>query len=713
MALALLAAGIARAAAPDGTDDLGAARAARLMARERRALVPAARKLDTRLRPLAWPVRKTSPRSPLVAAAPMQHVADGRVRVYVRLATLDEDALARLRACRVEVEMVDRAGSRAQAVVDARQLRDLAALPSVLAIRPAERGRLRTGSVTSEGDAAARADLVRGLGYDGSGTVVGVISDGIDHAADAQATGDLPPVTVPADARCRPGSGDEGTALLEIVHDLAPGAQLLFSEGATSSLVFIDSVNCLAAAGAGVIADDLVFFDEPFFADGPLALAVRAAVQAGVSYHSAAGNEAQEHVEQPFRASPDSSFHDFLGGPVDNADDMLVLPGVTLVCILQWNDPFGGSANDYELAIFDDALNLVASSTGVQDGTQDPLEVAGVTNTSGSAQVAKVAIAKFSGADRVLEMFCLDGVQQQYVTDGSVVGQAALPEVVAVGAIDVNDPGRVDVEPYSSRGPSQVFFPGAATRPKPDLAGFDGVSITNAGRLLACPPSCAFFGTSAATPHSAAVAALLLSKNPSLTPAHIQDALRGGAVDIGPAGFDDAAGAGRLDALAAAALVCTTDAECDDGDACTVDACDRGTCTHSPVVCDDSDPCTVDTCDPASGCRSTELPGLDFVSCALEQHLAPLLPPAAAPGRAAKTAHKLAAQLGRAERLVADARGTPARARTLLKRARKVVTAMGRLAGRRTSDLGQTIVEPIVLETAAIASRIRSLQQTL
>src|SRR5439155_289114 len=137
------------------------------------------------------------------------------------------------------------------------------------------------GAPHGEGDAAARADLVRGLGYDGSGTVVGVISDGIDHAAVAQATGDLPAVMVPADARCRPGSGDEGTALLEIVHDLAPGAQLVFSEGLTSGLVFIDSVNCLVAAGAGVIADDLVFFDEPFFADGPLALAVRAAVQAG------------------------------------------------------------------------------------------------------------------------------------------------------------------------------------------------------------------------------------------------------------------------------------------------------------------------------------------------------------------------------------------------------------------------------------------------
>ena len=63
-------------------------------------------------------------------------------------------------------------------------------------------GRTATGSVTSEGDAAARADLVRGLGYDGSGIVVGIISDGIDHAASARASGDLPTVTVPADGRC-------------------------------------------------------------------------------------------------------------------------------------------------------------------------------------------------------------------------------------------------------------------------------------------------------------------------------------------------------------------------------------------------------------------------------------------------------------------------------------------------------------------------------
>jgi len=718
-ALALLA-GIVHAAAAADLDDLAGSAAARALRAEKLSLTPAARKLDTRLRPLAWPVRRALPHGPLVPAAPMQRDAAGRVRVFVRLAPLDDEALARLGAAGVEVEIVDRAGGRVQALVDARQLRDLAALPSVAAIRPAERGRPQTGSVTSQGDAAARADLVRAMGYDGSGAVVGVISDGIDHVASAQATGDLPPLGVSTDPRCRRGAGDEGTALLEIVHDLAPGARLFFSEGITSSLVFIDSVNCLVAAGANVIADDILYFDEPFFADGPLAQAVRAAVQAGVSYHAAAGNQAEAHVEQPFRASA-NGFHDFLGGPVDQADDMMIAPGVTLVCILQWNDPFGGSANDYDLFIFDDTLTTIrASSTGTQNGTQDPIEVAGVTNTSGSAQVVKVAINKFSGADRVLEMFCLDGDQQQYLTDGSVVAQGALPEVVTVAAIDVSDPGQDHVEAFSSRGPAQIFFPAPATRAKPDLAGFDGVAISNAGGFPACPPFCAFFGTSAAAPHSAAVAALLLAKNPFLTPAAIQDALRTSAVDIGAAGFDQAAGAGRLDALAAAALVpvpeCLTGAQCDDTDACTTDACNRGTCTHTPAVCADTDPCTVDTCDPAAGCRFSELPGLDSLSCALAEHLGPLLPPtaSAAPGRAARAARTLATRLGRAEHIVGKARRVrPERERALLRRARAIVIAMGRLAGRRKPEFGQTIVEAIVLETDAIASRIRALQRTL
>src|SRR5262249_45082842 len=192
-----------------------------------------------------------------------------------------------------------------------------------------------------------RADRVRAQGLDGSGVVVGVISDGIDSLRDAQNSQNLPDVNVP-NGGCRRGSGDEGTALLEIVHDVAPGAQLLFA-GPADSFEMVEAVQCLTAAGADVIVGDLGVFWEPYSAARPVAAAVRAAVQAGVSYHSSAGNEAEEHLEQDFVATPNSTLHDFAGGAGDNTNSVVVPAGGSLTCILQWNDPFGGSANDYDL----------------------------------------------------------------------------------------------------------------------------------------------------------------------------------------------------------------------------------------------------------------------------------------------------------------------------------------------------------------------------
>ena len=530
---------------------------------------------------------------------------DPELRLSVHLRSAEAHDVRELGRSGLALERLDRETMQAEGRAQLVDVYRLAELPCVAALRPVHPGWLRVGSVTSEGDAASRATLVRAQGYDGSGIVVGVISDGVDHAADARSTGDLPSVTVPADSRCRPGSGDEGTALLEIVHDLAPGARLLFSSGSDSPMTFIDSVKCLAAAGANVIVDDLGFLDQPFFEDGSISAAVKAAIGAGVSYHSAAGNEANVHLEQQFRPSPTTNFHDFLGGPVDNSDDVSVGPFGTVTCILQWNDPFGASSNDYDLLALDTNLNVIAKSTNRQAGTQDPFETVSIFNPAPVPQTFKVAILKAAGESRLLKLFCLNATAEQYVTPmGSIVGQAALREAVAVGAIDVSDPGLDTVEAFSSQGPTRIFFPVPETRPKPDLVAFDGVSITNAGGFPRCPPACRFFGTSAAAPHSAAVAALLLSKNPFFTPADIQDLLRTTAVDIGPPGPDDRSGAGRIDALAAAeAAQCARDQDCADGNACTTDRCERARCRHDAVVCDDGDPCNgTETCNPATGC---------------------------------------------------------------------------------------------------------------
>ena len=118
-----------------------------------------------------------------------------------------------------------------------KDLRRLARLSIVRSVEPVRSGLLRTGSVTSEGDAASGAPQARATGFDGTGVTVGVISDGVDRLAPLdRAPATCPPArasrSVPG---CAAGSGDEGTAMLEIVHDLAPGATLRFSEGSATS----------------------------------------------------------------------------------------------------------------------------------------------------------------------------------------------------------------------------------------------------------------------------------------------------------------------------------------------------------------------------------------------------------------------------------------------------------------------------------------------
>src|SRR5262249_31296826 len=42
---------------------------------------------------------------------------------------------------------------------------------------------------------------------------------------------------------------------------------------------------------------------------------------------------------------------------------------------------------------------------------------------------------------------------------------------------------------------------------------------------------------------------------------------------------------------------------CDDANVCTTDSCDPSSgCVYAPIVCDDGNACTADSCDPSSGC---------------------------------------------------------------------------------------------------------------
>lgn len=560
---------------------------------------------------------------PLRAIEPAR-TQTGRLRVTVRLRAGAPDRAA-LASAGLAVERAPHGSTLIQGSVDPIDLPRVAGLPGVAWVGPLDVPIHRVGSITTEGDAGSRADVARQQGLDGSGVTVGVISDGIDGLAAAQASGDLGAVTVPPDSRCRRGSGDEGTALLEIVHDVAPGARLLFS-GPGSSVDMIDSVRCLAAAGADVIVDDLSFLLEPYFEDGPVAEAVRSAVSLGVSYHAAAGNSADEFLETDFRPSPSTMLHDFnatVGGAVDNFDSLLVPPRAQVLCVLQWSDPFGASGNDYDLFMLDASLTIVSTGGDVQDGDDDPLEVTGVVNPTSIPQLANVAIQRVAGETRRFKLFCFDGVGAEYVTpEGSVFGHQALPEVVAVGAVDQAEPGRDQVQGFSSRGPVRILFPAAALRPKPDLVALDGVGISNAGGFPACPPSCRFFGTSAAAPHAAGVTALMLQRSAGLSPAAVLAALQAGARDIEAPGRDSLAGAGLLDAVASLALLAPattstlTPTTTSSSTSTTVaNASCAGRCP------DDGDECTAEACEQGVGCRSTTIGRAEGVVCLVDRLL--------------------------------------------------------------------------------------------
>ena len=579
-------------------------------------------KLETHLRPRAKAASST-----LTPLAPR----GSKARVLVTVTSTEVADLRALRRAGLRIDRVLPNHDLVRGRIRRKDLRHLAALDVVRAVAPARRGHLRVGSVTTEGDALARAPQARATGFDGSGIMVGVISDGIDGVTSSIISSDLVPGTglpVPPNSTCAAGEGDEGTAMLEIIHDLAPGTTLRFSEGISDKLAFIDSIDCLRDAGAQVIVDDIGFLDEPFFEDGIVAEAVRDAVEAGVSFHSAAGNSADTHYSAPFAATttPDGTYHAFASGDLFNRMD--VPAGGNLACVLQWNDRFGSSSNDYDLELWslDGTPVLVDFSANVQDGTGDPFEGVGVHNTGPLAHVG-VRVRREAGADRVLKLVCLGAANLEHQTpEGSIFGHPAVPGVVAVGGIDVADFGLNQVEPFSSQGPVDIFFPSAEERDKPDLVAFDGVATS------VCPDEATcfdpFFGTSAAAPHAAAVAALLLSRNSCLSPAEVQARLMSAADDILAAGFDDVSGAGRLDAFDTLTSPdacdddnpCTRDtckpatgcqntnlddgSPCPDGNLCNGDeTCQSGACTPGvPLVCNDASVCTTDACNPSTGC---------------------------------------------------------------------------------------------------------------
>ncbi len=344
----------------------------------------------------------------------LQHDAAGRIVVDVLLDGSARVAVVRARLAALGLEIFaehpanGRSGSafgRLSAWLPVELTADAAAVPGVQSIVPVHRPWRRVGKVTSQGVTVLRADAVQARNFSGAGITVGVVSDSFDlrspRAAADIAADDLPGPGNPA-GRTTPvvvlqegsagnaDNSDEGRAMLQIIHDVAPDARLAFAAVGATQTTFADAIRSLRtnpAAACDIICDDIGFPDEPFFSDGIVAQAVDDVVTRTdlpgrrAIFYSAAGN------------SGDIGFEcDWV--PVSNADaragragtNNLQLasvpaaltaggflnfaaasgnPGISIVqrftvrsgdaeVNLQWNDPFipGQMTTDYNLLVF-------------------------------------------------------------------------------------------------------------------------------------------------------------------------------------------------------------------------------------------------------------------------------------------------------------------------------------------------------------------------
>ena len=432
--------------------------------------------------------------------------------------------------------------------IKATDLMTIASLGVSTGVTPIVGGGSDAGLATSEGVAAHRIPQALSSGASaGEGVDVGVISDSIGQVGggigESQASGDLPPEVTVLKEDFASGTVDEGRAMAEIIFDGAPGIDsILFASGtAAGPADKADSIDQLVANGAEVIADDIFWLDEPFFQDGVIAQAVDRARAAGVTYIASAGNRARQSWEGTYSGPAGQGDHDFDPGPgIDNVQTLTTVANSgSIQLTFQWDEPWGQVANDMDLELVkSDGSPLPCAVPDQNPGgggndnpgvTGLPLEIVTWANDCGAGNVeVGLKIKRFSGTLNPFMKYIARGsfssFNPEYATNSNTINPdaASAEGALTVAAVDPLDPGLDTPRPYSSRGPVSKLFndlgqrlPSPEVRQKPELAAADGVATT-------VPEFLTFFGTSAAVPSAASIAAILRSSNPTVSANEIE-----------------------------------------------------------------------------------------------------------------------------------------------------------------------------------------------
>ncbi len=514
----------------------------------------------------------------LAASGPMSLIknATDQPLVSIRVTETGQDqisALTRNGACITHVS--DR-HNVVTAYVSTAQLDNIAGLSFVKhvseVLKPMVNQADCSGAITSEGDTQLRADIARSkYSVDGTGVTVGILSDSYNQvtapssADDDILSGDLPGIDNPC-GRTTPVSvlvpytgtdgADEGRAMAQIVHDLAPGATLAFASAFNGLFEFADNIVALRQAGADIIVDDVTYYDEPVFQDGPISVAIAEVVADGAQYFTSAGNSnavdgsgnnisSYEAVAYRCDSCPTITYagsaydagadcHDFdPGSGATTYQEVVLGDGGGFICLLQWAEPWFAVVTDLDLYVIDSTGEILAysveaniSSTG---GSDEPYEAVNYQNTTGADQTVRIVIARYSGADtprckyifiRSADVISTGFNATNTTTDAfgpSIVGHSGEDTALSIAAVPYDD--ATSPEDYTSQGYFTVYYgpvtsttPASAlatseTRQKPDVAATDGGATTFFYQLIGS--TYRFYGTSAAAPHAAAVAALV------------------------------------------------------------------------------------------------------------------------------------------------------------------------------------------------------------
>ncbi|GAB3524740.1 hypothetical protein GCM10027442_53120 [Emticicia fontis] len=473
------------------------------------------------------------------------------------------------------------------------QLNAIGKLKSCRWLQPTRKPLTRSGNVLSQGDAAQRSDIARNLtGLNGAGVKVGIMSDSYNLLGGAAAgvnAGELPgtgnpngyttPVTVLSESTI---GADEGRAMAEIVHDVAPGAQLYYYSAFKGEPDFANGILALAQAGCKVIVDDIGYLTAPYFQDGIVAQAVDYVTSNyGVSYFSAAGNDINNSYEAPYKSStyfPFSGYPDIAHNFGTNANPVYLLPiaveDYTLM-VLEWDDPYAsiddnspGASSDVDLYVFadlGDGLEILTAGYDTNIG-YDPVELVEIGGTG----TVYIMITKYSGADpRNLKLngyygFSWSGTPTSIagIKKSTLIGHPNAAGAIAVGAASYHRTPAYGVTPpviesYSSLGGTPIYrsvagalLPSGVIRQKPEIVAPDNAntSFFISGYDFEGDGSPNFSGTSAAAPHAAGVAALMRQAKTNITVNEIKTSLINSCTDMNTTGFDFLTGNGLIKA---------------------------------------------------------------------------------------------------------------------------------------------------------------------